>query len=114
MNLITDAPDPGEFCGAAKLGSKQGDLFLRLKDKRLVAIECKVSNSEVNSFKRLMNDSVSKATEWIRALGKNQVIPVAVLRGVYKTDNLVTAQGDIALVWEHRLDDFKHFVPRYK
>lgn len=112
MTLITDAPDPGELCGQAKLGDKQGDIFLRLRDKRLVAIECKVSNSEVNSFKRLMNDSVSKATEWVRALGTNQVVPVAVLRGVYKTENLVSAQSNIALVWEHRLDDFKHFVPK--
>lgn len=110
MRLITDAPNPMEFCGQAKLGSKQGDVFARLPDKRLLAIECKVSNSEVNSFKRLMNDSVSKATEWVRALGTAQVIPVAVLRGVFKPDNLETAQDDIFLIWDHRLSDLAKFI----
>lgn len=114
MRLITDAPDPGSFCGAAKLGAKQGDVFARLHDKRLLAVECKVSNSEVNSFKRVMNDSVSKATEWKRALGEDQVIPLMVLRGVFNPDNLMTAQRDMAIVWEHRLDDLTAFVQKAK
>lgn len=50
MRLITDAPDPGSFCGAAKLGAKQGDVFARLHDKRLLAVECKVA---VEVFKKL-------------------------------------------------------------
>lgn len=110
MRLVTDAPNPMQFCGQAKLGTKQGDVFARLGDKRLLAIECKVSNSEVNSFKRLMNDSVSKATEWVKALGKNQVLPVAVLRGVFKPKNLEDAQDDISLIWDHRLSDLSKFV----
>lgn len=110
MRLITNAPDPLEFCGQAKLGSKQGDVFARLADERLLAIECKVSNSEVNSFKRIMNDSVSKATEWTEALGKNQVIPVAVLRGVFNPDNLAIAQEKMFLIWDHRLGDLVKFV----
>jgi XamI restriction endonuclease len=110
MKLITDAPNPMEFCGQAKLGTKQGDVFARLADKRLLAIECKVSNSEVNSFKRVMNDSVSKAVEWIDALGKNQVIPVAVIRGVFNPANLDSAQDNISLIWDHRLSDLSKFI----
>lgn len=114
MRLITDAPDPGTFCGAAKLGSKQGDVFARLLDKRLLAVECKVSNSQVNSFKRVNDTGVAKAVEWKRALGEDQVVPVLVLRGVFNPDNLLSAQRHMAIVWEHRLDDLTAFVQKAK
>ncbi|PPD29012.1 MAG: restriction endonuclease [Hyphomicrobium sp.] len=114
MRLITDAPDPGCFCGAAKLGSKQGDVFARLLDKRLLAVECKVTNSEVNSFKRVNDTAVAKAVEWKRALGEDQVIPLLVLRGVFNPDNLLEAQRHMAIVWEHRLDDLQAFVQAAK
>lgn len=110
IKLITDAPDPMHFCGTTPLGGKQGDVYVRLPDKRLLAIECKVSNSEVNSFKRVMNDSLSKAHEWRRTLGENQVIPVLVLRGVFKPENLLTAQRDMYLIWDHRLSDLSNFA----
>ena len=114
IQLITDAPPPLSFSGSSLLGRKQGDLYARLADKRLLAIECKVSNSEVNSFKRVLNDSVSKAHEWRRALGENQVIPVLVLRGVFKWDNLATAQRDMFLIWDHRLTDLEDFIAAQK
>ncbi|MGE3709739.1 MAG: XamI family restriction endonuclease [Hyphomicrobiaceae bacterium] len=114
MRLITDAPDPGCFCGAAKLGSKQGDVFARLLDKRLLAVECKVTNSEVNSFKRVNDTAVAKAIEWKRALGEDQVIPLLVLRGVFNPDNLLEAQRHMAIVWEHRLGDLTAFVQNAK
>lgn len=114
IQLITDAPDPKHLCGSTKLGSKQGDLYVRLPDKRLLAIECKVSNSEVNSFKRVMNDSVGKAVVWRRALGENQVIPAVVLSGVFKPDNILEAQKDIHIIWDHRLTDLKDFAVSIK
>lgn len=110
IRLITDAPAPMSFCGSTLLGKKQGDVYARLPDKRLLAIECKVSNSEVNSFKRVMNDSLGKAHEWRRALGEDQVIPVVVLKGVYKFDNLKAAQRDMFMIWDHRLSDMTEFV----
>ena len=36
---------------------------------RVMAIECKVSNSAVNSYKRLVHDTGGKAATWYRELG---------------------------------------------
>jgi XamI restriction endonuclease len=49
ITLLEDAPGPGEFCGESKLGPKRADLVVRLPDRQCLAIECKVSNSAVNS-----------------------------------------------------------------
>ena len=58
------APSPGEFCGECKLGSRKGDIIVRLWDHRIMPIECKVSNSYLNSVKRLNNDAAAKAVGW--------------------------------------------------
>lgn len=110
INVMADAPPAGCFCGQTKLNNKQGDVFARLKGDRLLAIECKVSNSEVNSFKRVKGDAESKVTEWREAVGKNHLIAVTVLRGVFKPDNLLTAQERMFLVWDHRIEDLRDFV----
>ena len=34
---------------------------VRLRDRRVMPIECKVSNSEVNSFKRVNHEAAGKA-----------------------------------------------------
>jgi hypothetical protein len=57
-----------------------------------MAIECKVSNSTVNSYKRLVHDTGGKAAHWYNQLGRAQVIPCAVLSGVYGTANLADVQ----------------------
>jgi hypothetical protein len=70
-----------------------------------MAIECKVSNSAVNSVKRLNNDAAAKAEAWLKDFGTVQVVPSAVLSGVYKLHNLVDAQArGMALFWAHDLD----------
>ncbi len=67
-------------------------------------IECKVSNSSTNSVKRLNNDAAVKAETWRNDFGQNQVVPTAVLGGVYKLHNLLDAQRrGLALYWEHDL-----------
>lgn len=110
INVMADAPPVGCFCGQTKLNNKQGDVFARLKGDKLLAIECKVSNSEVNSFKRVKGDAESKVTEWREAVGKNHLIAVTVLRGVFKPDNLLTAQERMFLIWDHRIQDLRGFV----
>ena len=50
--MLTDAPDPLEFCGESRLAGTRADVVARLKDGRLLAIECKVSNSSVISYTR--------------------------------------------------------------
>ena len=87
------------------LGTRKADFVVRLWDKRIMAIECKVSNSATNSVKRLNNDAAAKAEVWRAEFGNRQVVPTAVLSGVYKLRNLQSAQErGLTLFWAHNLD----------
>jgi hypothetical protein len=98
------APAPGEFCGESLLSNRKADFIVRLWDTRIMPIECKVSNSATNSVKRLNNDAAAKAAAWIQDFGRNNVVPVAVLAGVFKLHNLEDAQNrGLTLFWAHDL-----------
>jgi hypothetical protein len=106
-----DMPGPGEFCGESKLGSRKADFIVRLWDYRAMPIECKVSNSATNSVKRLNNDAAAKAEAWRRDFGETQVVPCAVLSGVYKVHNLEDAQRrGLTLFWAHQLDAMLEWI----
>ena len=76
-----------------------------------MSIECKVSNSEVNSFKRVNDEAPGRARRWLVAFGQAGVVPAAVLGGVFKRANLEAAQTHgLALNWQHRLDDLAAFL----
>ncbi|HEX7377136.1 MAG TPA: XamI family restriction endonuclease [Pirellulales bacterium] len=108
---FVDAPKPGEFCGESLLGNRKADFLVRLWDNRLMPIECKVSNSATNSVKRLNNDAAAKAEAWRKDFGETQVVPAAVLGGVYKLHNLVDAQKrGLALFWSHDLKPLIDFI----
>jgi hypothetical protein len=101
---LRQAPAPGEFCLESELGMRKADLIVTLWDARVMPIECKVSNSAVNSVKRLNNDAAAKAEAWTSDFGRRQVVPVAVLSGVYKLHNLLNAQErGLTLFWAHNL-----------
>ncbi len=112
--MLTAAPNPGEFCGETRLAGTRADVVVRLRDNRVMPIECKVSNSAVNSYKRVVHDTGGKATTWYRELGAAQIIPAAVLSGVFSAANLEDVQNNkgVALYWQHRLDDLADFVNR--
>ena len=55
--ILTAAPEPDHFCGESRLAGTRADVVARLSDGRVLAIECKVSNSSVNSYKRLVHDT---------------------------------------------------------
>ena len=111
ITVLPDAPAPGEFCPESKLGDTRADIVAGLYDRRVLALECKVSNSEVNSFKRINHEAAGKARDWISAFGHRQVVAAAVLSGVFNPDNLASAQAHgLALFWLHRLDDLRDFV----
>jgi hypothetical protein len=60
----------------------------------------------VNSVKRVRNDTAAKAKHWAEAVGKT-VVPVALLSGVFGTEDLKQAQhAGLFLVWAHDLDSF--------
>lgn len=102
--MLYHAPQPGEFCRESLLGKRKADFVVGLWDKRVLAIECKVSNSATNSVKRLNNDAAAKAEAWRKDFGETQVVPAALLSGVYKHRNLLDAQGrGLALFWAHDL-----------
>ena len=106
---ISHAPSAGEYgeyCGESVLGTRKGDIIVRLW-------ECKVSNSYLNSVKRLNNDAAVKAGSWKRDFGLRQVVPTAVLSGVYKLHNLVDAQErGLTLFWAHDLKPLTEWIKR--
>lgn len=94
-----------------KLGDTRADLVVRMLDRRCLAVECKVSNSAVNSFKRVNHEALGKARRWLNQFGTAGVVPAAVLSGVFKPENLAAAQqGGLYLFWSHRPDDLREFI----
>ncbi|HEX7324481.1 MAG TPA: XamI family restriction endonuclease [Rhodanobacteraceae bacterium] len=111
IDTLADAPSVGEFCAEARVGTRKADVSVRLYDRRLMPIECKVSNSATNSVKRLNNDAAVKAVTWLKEFGTQQVVPAAVVSGVFKVRNLVQAQeSGLALFWGHDLERLGEFV----
>lgn len=109
------APHPGEYCGESTLSGRKADVVLRLWDHRIMPIECKVSNSALNSVKRLNNDAAVKAGSWRLDLGLKQVVPVAVLAGVYKLTHLIDAQErGLTLMWSHDLEPLTSWIAKTK
>lgn len=112
---ISYAPDPGEFCGESRLGTRKGDIIVTLWDRRIMPIECKVSNSSTNSVKRLNNDAAVKAAGWKVDFGLRQVVPSAVLSGVYKLHNLIEAQDrGLTIFWAHNLKPLTDWIDSTK
>lgn len=111
ISTLASAPGQGEFCGESMFGGRKADIIVRLWDHRVMPIECKVSNSSTNSVKRLNNDAAAKAEKWLKEFGTAQTVPAAMLEGVFKRHNLVSAQDmGLALFWAHDLDQFMGFI----
>lgn len=108
---LRNAPKPGEFCHESSLGGSKADIIAGLYDDRTLAIECKVSNSALNSVKRVNREAAAKATGWVRKFGTEQVIPAAVISGVFKTHKLLEAQDDdLTIFWAHDLEKMAIFI----
>ncbi len=87
------------------LGKRKADFIIGVPDGRIMALECKVSNSALNSIKRLNNDAAIKAEIWRQDFGDRNVVPAAVLAGVYKSSHLESAQErGLCLFWSHSLE----------
>jgi len=110
VTTVREAPNPGEFCMESKLGTRKADLLVGLRDSRIMPIECKVSNSETNSIKRVDN-AAAKAEFWRRDFGDLGVVPAAVLSGVYKLSTLEEAQHrGLTLFWAHDLGELAKWI----
>ena len=111
VNTSVDAPSAGQFCRESMLGSRKADVLVGLWDTRLMPIECKVSNSATNSIKRLNNDAAQKAVTWRQEFGEANIVPTAVLSGVYKLKNLVSAQNrELTIFWAHDLGKLTEWI----
>lgn len=108
---VLDALERGCFCREELVAGTKADVPVRLRDGRLLTIECKVSNSYVNSVKRLIRETGGKSAHWQSAFGQ-QAITAAVLAGVFKLRHLREAQSQhqITLFWEHDLVTLAEFV----
>jgi hypothetical protein len=104
-------PGAGEFCRESYLGNRKADFLIGLWDRRAMPVECKVSNSSINSVKRLNNDAAVKAETWRSDFGHRNVVPAAVLSGVYKLHNLLDAQErGLSLFWAHDLQGLLDWI----
>jgi XamI restriction endonuclease len=113
IRTLEEAPGPGEFCTERTFGDRKADLVVGLWDRRRMPLECKASNSATNSYKRVNHEAASKAETWLRDFGRSQVVPAAVLSGVFKRANLEDAQArGLTLLWAHRLDDMLAWISR--
>jgi hypothetical protein len=113
VKTLSQAPSAGEFCRECKVGSRKADFIVGLYDDTVMAIECKVSNSATNSIKRLNNDAAAKAVAWKHDFGHRQIVPTAVLSGVYNTHNLVDAQArGLTIFWAHGLKSLTKWISR--
>jgi hypothetical protein len=108
---LPSAPNVGEFCGESMLGTGKADFTIRLWDQRVMALECKVSNSALNSVKRLNHDAAAKAEAWRRDFGETQIVPAAVVSGVFKLNKLQEAQRrGLSIFWAHDLDAMLNWI----
>ncbi len=109
--VALDELERGCFCRETQIAGTKCDVPVRLGDGRLLALECKVSNSATNSVKRLLRETGGKAEKWRTEFG-NQVITAAVLAGVFRVGSLVDAQREfgLAIFWEHDLAPLTTFI----
>jgi hypothetical protein len=115
ISTLRTAPAPGEFCGESMLGSRKADIVVGLWDDRILAIECKVSNSKINSVKRVKNDAAVKAKLWVQQFGGRLIVPAAVIAGVYHPPNLLSAQDDgLTIWWSHDIAQMTSWIDQTK
>ncbi len=98
------------------LNGKSADIVIRLADNhasgiKVLVVECKDSNSAINSRKRLFEIAAKRAA-WLRGEDlPNEFRTIAVLSGVFGLRELEDAQKEgIHIIWEHRLADLQAFA----
>ena len=108
--------EPGTFSTKSrKLAGTNMDVPVRLKAEHatgqlFLAIECKVSNSSLNSRKRLL-EVKSKRETWDSSGLLHRFRTAVVLAGVFDVNRLKQAQDSGVLIfWEHRHEDLTAFL----
>jgi hypothetical protein len=94
---------------ATKTAAQEVDVACGLGQTVVLAMECKVTNDETNSVKRV-NDVLKKATAWQEHWG-SFVRTAALLQGVvgYKDVHRLLA-ANVEVFWSHKLEDFDAWI----
>jgi len=94
---------------ATKTQAQEVDIACGLGQTVVLAMECKVTNDETNSVKRI-NDVLKKAKAWQDHWG-SFVRTAALLQGVvgYKDVHRLLADN-VEVFWSHKLDDFGAWI----
>jgi hypothetical protein len=90
----------------SETASQEVDIACGLQDSYVLAMECKVTNDETNSVKRV-NDVIKKAAAWKSHWGAF-VKPAALLQGVVAPKDVqrLTDAG-VEVFWSHDLAEFR-------
>lgn len=105
-----DLPNAGEYMVHCNIGKHNADYVIRLFDSRILAMECKASNTEINSRKRVAKETERDAGHWTEIFGE-QVVTAAALRGVFSAEMIESSQhAGLFIFWEHRLGDLVTFI----
>lgn len=89
--------------------AQEVDIACGLKGTYVLAIECKVTNDETNSVKRI-NDVLKKATAWKNHWG-NFVETAALLQGVIKPSDVHRLlHAGVHVFWSHDLAAFDNWI----
>lgn len=103
-----------QFARACQFATADGsshevDLAVGLSGRRILALECKVSNDKTNSVKRV-NDVLKKAAAWRSQWGKF-VITGALLEGVFsEKEPRRLLDSEVAIFWSHRPELFREWI----
>ena len=109
IDSFADLP-AGLFCPESMVFGQKCDVPVGLRNGRYLLIECKVSGSAVNSYKRLNHETVNKRDEWERGFAA-QAYTGAVLGGVFRPSNVLAAQErGVFVLWEHDLAPLAEFL----
>ncbi|MBM3564697.1 MAG: XamI family restriction endonuclease [Alphaproteobacteria bacterium] len=115
QTLLADAPKKGEFMIGCKVGEHNADIVAGLFDGRILALECKASNSEINSRKRINKEVAVDAAYWVRHFGEQNLVPAAAIQGGFNAKYLIQAQETpVVIFWAHRLRDLEIFIKTTK
>jgi Holliday junction resolvase len=109
IDSFADLP-PGFFCPESMVFGQKSDIPVGLRNGRYLLIECKVSGSAVNSYKRLNHETVNKRDTWDKGFAA-QAYTAAVLGGVFRPANVLAAQErGVSIFWEHDLRPLEEFL----
>lgn len=89
----------------SSVNPQEVDIACGLGGSYVLAMECKVTNDETNSVKRV-NDVIKKANAWKTHWG-SFVEPAALLQGVIKAGDVQRLSDEgVRVFWSHALEEF--------